>query len=159
MIQVYSPGNDNFTKNGNAVIFPISCEINAEINSSWILELITPLDDEGRWKLLEVNAVIKAPSFNGDQLFRIRQTSKQDSGVTVTAEPLFLDSVGDCFLLDVRPTNKSGQEALDIILAPNAKYSGTSNISKRETAYFIRKNAMEAIAGREDASFLSRWGG
>lgn len=159
MIQVYSPGNENFTKNGNAVIFPISCEITAEINGSWILELVTPLDDEGRWKLLEANAVIKAPSFNGEQLFRIRQTSKQDSGVTVTAEPIFLDSVGDCFILDARPTNKNGQEALDIILAPNNKYSGSSNITTRATAYFVRKNAMEAIAGNDDISFLSRWGG
>lgn len=159
MIQVYSPNNTNYTKNGNAVIFPISCEITAEINGSWILELVTPLDDEGRWKLLEANAVIKAPSFNGDQLFRIRQTSKQDSGVTVTAEPIFLDSVGDCFILDARPTNKNGQEALDIILAPNSKYTGRSNITTRTTAYFVRKNAMEAIAGNEDNSFLSRWGG
>lgn len=159
MIQVYSPNNTNYTKNGNAVIFPISCEITAEINGSWILELVTPLDDEGRWKLLEANAVIKAPSFNGDQLFRIRQTSKQDSGVTVTAEPIFLDSVGDCFILDARPTNKNGQEALDIILAPNSKYTGRSNITTRTTAYFIRKNAMEAIAGNDDISFLSRWGG
>lgn len=159
MIQVYSPNNTNYTKNGNAVIFPISCEITAEINGTWILELVTPLDDEGRWKLLEANAVIKAPSFNGNQLFRIRQTSKQDSGVTVTAEPIFLDSVGDCFILDARPTNKTGQEALDIILAPNNKYTGRSNITTRTTAYFIRKNAMEAIAGNDDISFLSRWGG
>lgn len=159
MIQVYSPSNTNFNKNGNAVIFPVECNVSAEINGPWILELFAPIDDEDRWKLLEVNAVIKAPSFNGEQLFRIRQSEKKDSGISVTAEPIFMDAVGDCFILDVRPTNKNGQQALDDILSPNSKYSGRSDITATNTAYFVRKNAIEAIAGGEDVSFLSRWGG
>lgn len=159
MIQVYSPNNTNFNKNGNAVIFPVECNVSAEINGPWILELFAPIDEEDRWKLLEVNAVIKAPSFNGEQLFRIRQSEKKDSGISVTAEPIFMDAVGDCFILDVRPTNKNGQQALDDILSPNSKYSGRSDITATNTAYFIRKNAIEAIAGGEDVSFLSRWGG
>ena len=159
MIQLYIPGNNNFTKNGDTVLLPISCIISAQINGTWQMELTHPIDEEGRWKLIEVGAVIKAPSFNGDQLFRIRQTAKQDSGVTATAEPIFLDAVGDCFLLDVRPTNRTGQQALNDILAPNNKYSGTSNITTKSTAYYVRKNALEAIASDDDNSFLNRWGG
>lgn len=158
MIQIYSPGNNNYIKNGNAVLLPLQCIVHAELNGAWTMEITHPLDEEGRWKLIEVGAVIKAPSFNGSQLFRIRQTQKQDSGITATAEPIFLDAVGDCFLLDVRPTKKTGQEALDMILANNSKYSGISDITTKATAYYIRKNALEAIAG-EDNSFIERWGG
>lgn len=158
MIQIYSPGNNNFIKNGDAVLLPLQCIVHAELNGAWTMEITHPLDEEGRWKLIEVGAVIKAPSFNGSQLFRIRQTQKQDSGITATAEPIFLDAVGDCFLLDVRPTRKTGQEALDMILANNSKYSGKSDITTKATAYYVRKNALEAIAG-EDNSFIERWGG
>lgn len=159
MIQIYSPTNTNFDKNGDAVLFPISCTVSPELNGAWLNDITVPVDEEGRYKLIEVGAVIKAPSINGEQLFRIRRTEKQDSGITATAEPIFLDAAGDCFILDVRPTNKTGQQALDDILSPNSKYSAKSDITTRATAYFIRKNAMEAIAGTEDVSFLQRWGG
>lgn len=158
MIQIYSPGNNAYDKNGNAVLHPVTCQVSAELNGSWMLELEAPIDADNIWKLIEVGAVVKAPSFNGDQLFRIRQTEKKDSGVHAIAEPIFLDAVGDCFLLDIRPTNKNGQQALDMILAPNDKYSGSSDITRTSTAYYVRKNALEAIAG-EDNGFLTRWGG
>ena len=43
--------------------------------------------------------------------------------------------------------------------APNSKYSGESNITKKATAYYQFKNLIEAINGGEDNSFISRWGG
>lgn len=159
MINIYIPTNTNFTNNGNAVLFPITCKVSAALNGAWLLEMEVPIDDEERWKRIEVGAVIKAPSFNGDQLFRIGQTQKQDSGIGIVAEPIFLDAVGDCFLLDNRIVNKNGQQALDDILSANSKYTGRSDITRTATAYYVRKNAMEAIAGEEESSFLNRWGG
>ena len=158
MIQLYLPTNNSFQKNGDIVLLPIDCEVKAEVNGEWSLELSHPIDDEGRWRYIVENAVIKAPSFNGEQLFRIVEKDKRDSGVTAVAQPIFLDAIGDCFIQDIRPTNKNGQEALDLILSPNEKYSGVSNIVDEATAYYMLVNAMEAIAG-EDNSFLSRWGG
>lgn len=38
--------------------------------------------------------------------------------------------------MDVRPTNKNGQQALDIMTAPNKKYSAKSNIADINTAYY-----------------------
>lgn len=159
MVQIYGAGNTTYTRNGDAVIQPLSCVISAAINGAWELTLTAPIDSRGVWKTIETGAVIKAPSFNGEQLFRIIKTDKNDAGITATAEPIFLDAGGDCFLMDVRPTNKTGQAALDDILAPNRKYSASSNIQTRATAYYIRKNALEAIAGNDEQSFLSRWGG
>ena len=146
MIDLYSPGNENFTKNGDMPLQPITCTVTAEINGAWILNLAHPIDAEGRWKYIQEGAILRVPSFNGEQLFRITKREKQDSGIVAEAQPVFLDSIGDCFLLDVRPTNKTGQQALNDILSPNSKYTALSNITKSATAYYELKNAMEAIA-------------
>lgn len=159
MIQIYSPGNTEYDKNGDMTIFPTKAEIGATLNNTWQLNLEHPIDKTGRWKYIQEDAVVKLPSFNGDQLFRIRNKKKASSGITATAEPIFMDAMYDCFLNDVRPTAKNGQEALDIMTAPNAKYSGKSDITKRTTAYYEYKNLIEAINGDDDNSFINRWGG
>lgn len=160
MIQVYLPGNTNYTSNGDMVIFPESATITCEINGAWSATIIHPLDDEGRWEALIDNAVVKMPSWNGEQLFRIRVKDKSDlEGVTCELDPIFYDAARDCFLEDVRPTNKNGQQALDIMTAANTKYHAESNISVVSTAYYEFKNLLEAISGEEENSFLNRWGG
>ena len=159
MIQIYSPANTDYTKNGDMTLMATQCDVHAVLNGAWELELTHPIDADGRWKYIEGGAVISAPSFNGDQLFRIKETDKDDSGVTATAEPIFMDARDDCFLVDVRPTDKTGQQALDIMTAPNSKYTGSSNITKIATAYYQFKNLIEAINGNDDNSFVKRWGG
>lgn len=159
MIQIYSPGNTEYDKNGDMPIFPTKAEISVTLNGTWQLNLEHPIDKTGRWKYIQEDAVVKLPSFNGEQIFRIREKKKASSGITATAEPIFMDAMYDCFLADVRPTAKNGQEALDIMTAPNAKYSGKSNITKRTTAYYEYKNLIEAINGDDDNSFINRWGG
>ena len=59
MIQIYSPDNTDFEKNGDMVLMPSYCAINAELNGAWTVELEHPLDGEGRWKWIEETAVIK----------------------------------------------------------------------------------------------------
>lgn len=159
MIQIYKPINTNYNRNGDMVLFPSDFTVSAELNGTWSAEMTCPLDDEGRWKYIEDQAVVKAPSFNGEQIFRIISKSKSDSGVTAAMQPIFMDSMNDCFLVDVRPTDKTGQEALDIMTAPNSKYSAESDIGRRSTAYYQFKNLLEAINGGDDNSFLNRWGG
>lgn len=159
MIQVYSPQNKDYEKNGDMTLFPKQAFVNVVLNGSWQATLNHPIDAEGRWKYLEEEAVVKMPSFNGDQLFRIRKASKRDSGVTCTMEPIFYDSIDDCFLTDVRPTQKNGHDALNIMLSPNAKYKGESDITKVSTAYYEYKNFMEALNGDNEQSFINRWGG
>lgn len=159
MIQIYSPTNTNYEQNGDSVLLPINCLITASINQSWTIEITHPIDNEGRWKYIEEEAVIKAPSFNGDQLFRLKTVTKTDTQVTATGEPIFMDAMNECFLVDVRPTDKNGQQALDIMTAPNSKYTGQSNITKLSTAYYQFKNLIEAINGDDENSFINRWGG
>lgn len=159
MIQIYKPENTNFEANGDMPLLPEKALVHATLNGAWNLELQHPIDGEGRWKYITEEAVVKVPSFNGEQLFRIKHTEKAETGVTATAEPIFMDAREDCFLEDIRPTNKTGQEALNLMLAPNRKYSAESDITVRSTAYYEYKNFIEALNGNEDNSFINRWGG
>lgn len=159
MIQIYVPGNENFQQNGDAVLFCFSCDLKAELNGTWVLTLDAPLDDEGRWKLITEEAVVKVPTWQvNDQLYRIAKVTKTDDAINAIAYPIFYDSSNDCFLMDVRPTGKTGQEALNIMTA-DSPYSGESNISTAETAYFVRRNLLSAINGNESPTFIERWGG
>lgn len=159
MIQIYNPDNTNFEKNGDMTIFPSSAITHAILNGSWEAEMEHPIDNKGRWKYIQEDAVVKLPSFNGNQLFRIKSIEKSDSGITCRMEPIFFDSIGDCFLEDIRPTAKNGQEALDLMTEPNKKYSGKSDITRTATSYYQFKNLMQAINGEDDNSFINRWGG
>lgn len=159
MIQIYNPSNTNFDKNGDMVLFPTSATSNLVLNGSWSAELVHSLDDKGRYKYIVEEAVVKMPGYNGDQLYRIKSVSKSDSGVTAEMEPIFYDSMDDCWLTDIRPTNDTGQEALTTMLAPNGKYSGQSNITNVSTAYYQNMNFMEALNGDIEQSFIKRWGG
>ena len=159
MIQIYKPENTNFEANGDMPLLPEKALVHATLNGAWSLALQHPIDGEGRWKYITEEAVVKVPSFNGEQLFRIKHKEKTESGVTATAEPIFMDAKEDCFLEDIRPTNKTGQEALNLMLAPNRKYSAKSDITVRSTAYYEYKNFIEALNGNEDNSFVNRWGG
>lgn len=158
MIQIYAPNNKNYEMNGDAVLVPSICENAAELGGSWSLDMTHPIDDEGRWKNIVEEAVISAPTFMGEkQLFRINEVDKQDTEITVKAYPIFLDSKDEVFLMDKRPTVKTGQEALNI-LTEGTKYSGESDIAAGNTAYFIRRNLMDCLNG-EYPSYATVWGG
>ncbi len=158
MIQIYAPNNKNYEMNGDAVLVPSICENSAELGGSWSLNMTHPIDDEGRWENIVEEAVISAPTFMGEkQLFRVVEMDKQDTEITVKAYPIFLDSKDEVFLMDKRPTAKTGQEALNI-LTEGTKYSGESDIAAGNTAYFVRRNLMDCLNG-EYPSFATVWGG
>lgn len=159
MIQIYRPDNTDYENNGDITLEPSSATVHTVLNGTWEAELDHPIDQKGKWKEIAEEAVIKMPSFNGNQLFRIKRIEKSDSGVTATLDPIFMDAMNDCFLVDVRPTIKNGQEALDMMMAANEKYSGESNIVTTATAYYQFKNLIEAINGDDENAFTKRWGG
>ena len=118
MIQIYTASNTDYTHNGDTVLAPVECEVSAELNGTWELTMEHPLDEEERWKLIQEGAVLSAPTFNKkEQLYRIYRKIKEDTGVTAYARPIFLDAMNDCILFDVRPTNATGQQALNAMMA------------------------------------------
>lgn len=160
MIQLYKSDNTNYDYNGNFIIHPESCNLEAELNGAWTLTIVYPrLDNDEVFNEIKADAVIKADTWlNEAQLFRIYSIDKTDDDVTAYARPIFFDAKNETMLLDVRPTNCTGQSALDKMCA-NTRYSGESDIKDIATAYYVRKNLIEAISSSDENSFLSRWKG
>lgn len=154
-IMLYKVGNNNFDMNGDYTLHPVSCEATFNLNDTWQLDIDIPEGNED----FVVGAVISVDTpYGKKQLYRIQDTDRDMDNASATAYPIFLDSRNDCFLWDVRPTNKIGQDALDIMLA-GSKYTGQSDITTASTAYYVQKNFIEALNGDDENAFLKRWGG
>lgn len=160
MIQIYYPGKDrDFNANGDAVLTPESCEIEMNLNGEWELTMEHPIDGDEHYRLINDGAVLAVPTPVGSkQLYRIYQTKKTQTRVTAYARPIFWDCADDTFFLDTRPTDKSGQEVLDILME-GTKYSGETDIAEKSTAYYINKSLLNALQSDDENSFLNRWGG
>ena len=153
-IEIYLKINTNYEMNGDITLAPISCTYKA---SEYLVTLDHPIDDIGRWKYIDYENVIAAEEDGKKKLYRIFNVVKSLYSITAYARPLFFDLI-DNVLLDVRPTLKNGEEALNIILEGTG-FTGHSNISTINTSYYVRKNIVEAILGDDENSFLNRWGG
>lgn len=149
MIHLYKPDNTNYDANGDIILLPYKCEETAGINRTWQIDLEHPIDDEGRWEYIVADAVIKCPSFNGVQLWRIVQTEKSDNGVTATCDPIFYDAAHEVVFVDrVTLNNVTCQQAIDA-LTDGTKFSGESNITGVASMWFQTENLIETITGSE----------
>lgn len=152
---LYKASNTNFEMNGDYTLHPLACLATFNLNDTWQLDIDIPDGNED----FVVGAVISVDTPYGKrQLYRIQDTDRDMDNASATAYPIFLDSRNDCFLWNVRPTNKIGQDALDIMLA-GSKYTGQSDITTASTAYYVQKNFIEALNGDDENAFLKRWGG
>lgn len=154
MIEIYLKTNTNYDKNGDITLNPTSCTYK---ESEKELTLEHFLDEDGRWKYINYENVIAAEENGKKKFYRIYNVVRSLYSVTAYARPIFYDLI-DKVLLDVRPTDKTGEEALNIVL-DGTGYTGHSNISLLNTSYYIRKNIVEALIGDDENSFINRWGG
>ena len=61
MICVYDIGNENFERNGDAVLMPLECSHLQKAAGQYDLTIKHPLDKTGKWMHLVPEAIIKAP--------------------------------------------------------------------------------------------------
>lgn len=149
MIHLYNPGNENFDNNGDVVLLPSMCQVTAGINRTWQVDLEHPIDEYDRWKSIVIGAVLKTPSFNGTQLWRVVQTEKRDGGIVATCDPIFYDAAQDIILIDrLTLNNKTAQEVIDA-LCSGTKYGGTSHITEKKSLWYAQENLVEAMTGNE----------
>lgn len=128
MIQVYSPDNENFEMNGDAVVNAESCELTMEMNSGWELELTAPVKENIDFLVEE--AVIKVPTPYGRQLYRIYNLQKDDDIISANARPVFIDAKDEVMILDIRAVNSNGQAVMNSLFDPDGKYQGYSDIKR-----------------------------
>lgn len=158
-MECYKAFNTNFNDNGDIKLQPTFGILKVEINGICEIEINHPYDAQGRWKKIEKLGVIKTKvCYNKNkQLFRIYDIDKGMYGLTVKARHIYFDLIRHN-ILDKRAVNCNGQKALEIILS-DTKFKAHSNIRTINTSYFVKTNAVEALNGDSDNTFIKRWGG
>lgn len=61
MINVYDKGNQNYDRNGNAVIMPLDGKVRMVAGGNYDLQMVCTMDPDGKWKHLIEEAIVKAP--------------------------------------------------------------------------------------------------
>ena len=86
MISVYDIGNEDFEKNGDAVLTPTSTTVKQVAGGNYDITLEHPIDAEGKWAHLVPGAIVKAPvpkeiienSFSGVEadVYKVTETAQ-----------------------------------------------------------------------------------
>lgn len=157
MIKIFDANDKDFTSAGNIVINPTKClEYKKKSLNGWYIEVEIPIKYKDYIEKDKL-CVVKTKSKLNPQAFRIgNDIKKTNRKISFTANHVMFDAE-DYLLVDVRPTNQNGLNALNYIndrtdnVSPFTIYSNVENVN---TAYFIRKNLLEAWATIEE-----RWNG
>ena len=102
MITIHNGTDTNFITNGLAVLDPLSCFVNLEINGGWSLEMEYPLDTEMKYLYLKEGNIIKVTGIgvvreqtDTYQLFRIYDVNKGLNSLKVIAFPVAFEATYD----------------------------------------------------------------
>lgn len=160
-IEYYSGDNNNYEFDGDVTLVPNKAIFDITMNGICEIEINHPYDKEGRWKIINGNGVIKAPTpYSKGQLFVIYSIDKNmlTTGLKIKARHIFFDLYYST-TEDIRAVNCNCQRALNILFN-GTKFTGHSNIKKINTCYFVKQNRIEAINGsNKDNTIINRWGG
>ncbi|MEB9880140.1 phage tail spike protein [Bacillus cereus] len=162
-ITLYKPNETDFTHNGIGILDNniYEAEIEEILNGVYTLRFKYPLFAPHG---LEIDGqyLIKAPTPDGDQLFRVANPHPTNGEVQVFCYHIFYDLV-DNFIEDTNIVGKSGMGALDQVkgvLQYPTKFDFYSDIENIANARLVRKNPVEFLLDNgQDNSFLNRWGG
>ncbi len=156
MIKIFDENDRDFSTNGNIAIKPIKCrERKKKSLNGWYIDVEVDIK-YADYILEDKLCVVKTKSKVRPQAFRIENPKKTNKTIIFTANHVMFDAKR-YHLFDVRPTKQNGQNALSYInertdnISPFTVFSNIEHIS---TAYFIRKNLLEAWAVLEE-----RWDG
>ncbi|SQB99786.1 phage minor structural protein [Clostridium paraputrificum] len=126
------------------------------------------IDEEGLYKNIERNCILKIKVHYGYEIFRIENTVKDLNYLRVFARQITISDTLDIYLRDVRPENKSALSALQYIKENSVEYGEDrqyakdiefySDLGSVSTAYYQGMSLYQALHDC-DQSFQNRWGG
>jgi len=163
MIILYKKDETDFAYNGLGVLDShISNQIVEEsYNGLYSLQFDYPIFAPHGDELTE-EKIVKAPTPDGDQLFRVYKVMPSMGIKTVTCYHIFYD-LADNFIEDINIILMDGDIAVKKISAGTQyshKFTMSSNITTVASARMVRKNAVQALLDDgEDNTFIRRWGG
>lgn len=164
MINIYSPFNTSYNNNGNATLVPIYCTQKVAINGVWQVVMEHPYDKEGRWQLIENEAVIKIESTaveytDNKQLYRIYKVERGLHSVYCEALPIALDAFNEARVMSIKADHKTGTEFASVLNQRFSEYTITSNINTLpHTAEWKNTNLIEILNGGDNC-FVKLYGG
>ena len=156
MIKIFDENDRDFSSNGNIAINPIKCkERKKKSLNGWYLDVEVDIKYK-EYILQDKLCVVKTKSKANPQAFRIDNPKITNNVISFTANHVMFDAKR-YLLYDVRPTLQDGQNALSYINERTDKtspFTVYSNVEAIRTAYFVRRNLLEAWQVIEE-----RWGG
>lgn len=140
----------------------ISCTVKEDLNTTeYFLDANFILDNEGIYRYLEEDAILKVQMDYGEEIFSIVDVNKQTSKVAIFARQITITESLCTWLTDVRPENKNGKDAL-VHMGQQAEGKHNlefdSDISLNNTAFYQNQTLYDAIH-ISDNCFLTRWSG
>lgn len=162
MLVLYDKTESNFISNGLAVLdkYCLSAVVREEVNNTFVLNAVFPSKFPHLDKI-DYDRIIKAPTPDGEQPFRIYMIRKLFGRIYVSAKHVFFD-LEDNLIEDTFIQKQTGAGALNQILKSTQfthKFSGTSDILNTNNSRLVDKNVVTALIGDQDNSFVNRWGG
>lgn len=147
----------------------ISCETDEDLSTGdYFLDAVFIVDDEGIWKSIEEEAILKVKLDYGYEIFDIVKATKSTRDITVFARQHTIEKQLSTNLKDVRPEGNNGYSALQWMLENSNEYKEgrnyarelefSSDIETINTAYYQEMNLYKALFDC-DQSFINRWGG
>ncbi|WHQ77613.1 phage tail spike protein (plasmid) [Latilactobacillus curvatus] len=163
MIRLFKKDETNFDSNGLGVLDPAIKENVVEEKMNGIYNFDFAYLSKGKHaSQLEGDMIIKVPTPDGDQLFRVYKVTKNIGFLEVNCYHIFYDLAGN-FIEDINIVSQSGQAAITHFgtgLQYATRFKFVSNIVGTNSARMVRLNAVQALLdSSQDNSFLSRWGG
>lgn len=175
LIHVYgtkATKQEDFNKNGYAILEPISGEIYQETNGEFSATFETYCDEYSKFAYLKKQAHVKVPiMYHGVlkwQIFRasiVNRIMNDDGTYRIKAYCPHLFYGNNRFLIrDARVVGKFGKDAIKYICTHNLynaetyPYLYSSDIGTTNTAYYERISITNALLGA-DQCFVNRWGG
>ncbi len=156
MIKIFNSEDTDFSSNGNIVIVPLKCVENKRKSlNGWEVDVEVDIKYKDYIKQDKL-CVVKTKSKLNPQAFSIYDISYTTKKISFKAEHIAFRA-RDYFLVDVRPTSLNGGGVLNYInerVDNSSPFNIVSDVDTISTAYFIRKNMLEAWEIIEE-----RWGG
>lgn len=156
MIKFFNSNNSDFSKNGEFVAQPLKAiETKKKSLNGWYIEFEFPIEYAEKIKQ-DMICFVKTKSKTNPQMFRVSNIEKLNRVIKFNAYHIYYDAEG-YFLTDVRSTNHNGQNTLSYLndrVDQESPFTVFSNVETVSTAYFIRKNLLEAWEVVEE-----RWNG
>lgn len=154
-----------FNGNGDIILRPSSCKVEAEINGNWKLTLTHPYDREGRYTYLSKDAVIAIPLHiareqqDTEQYFRIFQVKESQTGVDIVAYPVIYESIYESPIEYLQLENVDYLEMTTAVLNQVTKKYDIQYLddlgTNKESLYIENSNLQEVVNGNQEGTITS----